>query len=766
MLKSFIQLSNRKLPSSYLGQARFSTTPQGGQRNLSIMQPLHASINPTLTNDWVEKLGPHLAKGFCHIEGTNGNLIRVRKVTLKKDKKDAFLNRKFPTKSPVLMGTFGGIKIIEKEESDLVECYYAMEDSEDKLDRYIYELKMKSQYMTKEEYRNLMENTVFTLRALDAFTIGHSQLSMRNIIWKKGSWVLTDFALDPSLGIIDEAKIFQAPEKVLQKPNTCVRNMTNFASDLFSIGIILLAAGELWKEDDVRWLYSNGVLDKTKLKDALQNISTRYGQDLSNILKEFLSEDLDARVDAFDVLFVNTFAKQGTTEITQKTSKPPAIYQGSMLGVYPYGKGTLTQEGEVEVSDQFIMGLMHGNYFSSTKELDGTYDRRGRIKSSMMHGPFRLTSLRGDDLKLQMRFNQPMASVGARVMPEFTYVGQLLAAQKHGFGTLIFTDGTYIEGYFKNDLPFGKVKYRLRRQDLFYEYYGELDNYLPTGAGTIKNEVVTVEGNFDKGGLVGNAKLITFEGEYFGPLDTDFRPFGKGTFKHKNGMIFEGEFHRNLADLNGKFTIISGRSRYEGDLVHGLRHGYGKYTEKERMSYEGWFQNDIFHGEGVLEQYHPYLRVEGYFERGIPVGKVKLQHHQAYKYEGPIHDMRPHGEGVLIDNEGTKFIGTFKNGDLEGKGTRITKKGEKYEGDFKASLMDGHGEYHFADGTVYKGHWKGNVIEGRGEMFYKDGGVYKGMFKLGVPHGDGIYTAKDGTQKRGEWINGQLNEKSVWNLFK
>ncbi len=99
--------------------------------------------------------------------------------------------------------------------------------------------------------------------------------------------MLTNFALDPIYQRNKEEHIYQAPKRILKKPDTCVRNATSFASDLFSIDLIMLAAGESWGDAEIKQLYSKGTLDQGKLNTALQNISTRYGQDLASVLKGF-----------------------------------------------------------------------------------------------------------------------------------------------------------------------------------------------------------------------------------------------------------------------------------------------------------------------------------------------------------------------------------------------------------------------------------------------------------------------------------------------
>ena len=45
-------------------------------------------------------------------------------------------------------------------------------------------------------------------------------------------------------------------------------------------------------------------------------------------------------------------------------------------------------------------------------------------------------------------------------------------------------------------------------------------------------------------------------------------------------------------------------SNYEGEILDGWYHGYGKFTYPNGVIYEGQFYKGEFHGDGVLKYPH------------------------------------------------------------------------------------------------------------------------------------------------------------------
>jgi hypothetical protein len=78
------------------------------------------------------------------------------------------------------------------------------------------------------------------------------------------------------------------------------------------------------------------------------------------------------------------------------------------------------------------------------------------------------------------------------------------------------------------------------------------------------------------------------------------------------------------------------------------------------------------------------------------------------KYIGEFKNGNMHGQGTFLfgaGNAGTKYVGEFKNGFIDGFGTWTWPNGEKYIGESKFNKMHGKGTYYYTDGTEKKGTW-------------------------------------------------------------
>jgi hypothetical protein len=95
-------------------------------------------------------------------------------------------------------------------------------------------------------------------------------------------------------------------------------------------------------------------------------------------------------------------------------------------------------------------------------------------------------------------------------------------------------------------------------------------------------------------------------------------------------------------------------NRYEGELVSGLREGFGTYYFSSGSKYDGNWKYNLFEGEGAMI----------YFNEN--------------KYEGNWAEGQKHGYGVM----------TSKNGNL-------------YKGQWVFDHREGQGEEYFTEGTRY-----------------------------------------------------------------
>ncbi|MBO1223489.1 MAG: PDZ domain-containing protein [Candidatus Scalindua sediminis] len=131
----------------------------------------------------------------------------------------------------------------------------------------------------------------------------------------------------------------------------------------------------------------------------------------------------------------------------------------------------------------------------------------------------------------------------------------------------------------------------------------------------------------------------------------------------------------------------SDEGKYVGDIVDGIKHGYGTMTYLDGRKYVGEFKNDNLDGQGR----HTW-----------PEGDV---------YVGEWKDNVRNGQGTQVWPSGDKYVGEWENDESTGLGTYSFSNGEKYVGEFRNNMAVG-GWYYWTDGsrewayTDSQGNWK------------------------------------------------------------
>jgi len=73
-------------------------------------------------------------------------------------------------------------------------------------------------------------------------------------------------------------------------------------------------------------------------------------------------------------------------------------------------------------------------------------------------------------------------------------------------------------------------------------------------------------------------------------------------------------------------------------------------------------------------------------------------------------------------NDGKKYIGEFKNDDIEGIGIITYENGNRYEGEF-CHLINGIGTLFYLDGRKFEGTWKDGKKKMGEEYFTQKKGI-------------------------------------------
>ena len=90
------------------------------------------------------------------------------------------------------------------------------------------------------------------------------------------------------------------------------------------------------------------------------------------------------------------------------------------------------------------------------------------------------------------------------------------------------------------------------------------------------------------------------------------------------------------------------------------------------------------------------------------------------------------GIGRFIFLNADKYVGEFKNGQLNGNGHYISKNGNEYRGQFKDNMRHGYGIFKWSNGDSYIGEYQNNERHGEGTYFGVDGTVNEGFWEKGI----------------------------------
>ena len=112
-------------------------------------------------------------------------------------------------------------------------------------------------------------------------------------------------------------------------------------------------------------------------------------------------------------------------------------------------------------------------------------------------------------------------------------------------------------------------------------------------------------------------------------------------------------------------------------------------------------------------------------------------------------------QGTFTFNDGSNYVGEFKDGEIHGQGTFTYLNGDKYVGEFKDGIEHGQGTFTFFDGLyIYVGEYKEGEKHGQGTFTTFGGDKYVGAFKDGNFWNGTTYEI-DGNIF-GKWVNGKL----------
>ncbi len=225
----------------------------------------------------------------------------------------------------------------------------------------------------------------------------------------------------------------------------------------------------------------------------------------------------------------------------------------------------------------------------------------------------------------------------------------------------------------------------------------------------------------------------------FYPLDDPFFNWNKG-YATPNWRVYNPEDRMNLAV-------------YEGDMVNGMRNGFGRLTTPKYVRLGTW-RDDQFTGWGRESRRNGDV-LEGRFVDGRVTGKGILKNAKGNLYVGDFVESRRHGYGELDTNR-IHYKGEFLGDRLNGKGIIHFKiEGHDYDGDFRDNEINGRGVFRWTNGDVYDGQMTRGKMNGLGRYTYANGQIYEGNYVNGVKEGKGKLTYPNGFVYDGDFIGGK-----------
>ena len=185
-----------------------------------------------------------------------------------------------------------------------------------------------------------------------------------------------------------------------------------------------------------------------------------------------------------------------------------------------------------------------------------------------------------------------------------------------------------------------------------------------------------------------------------------------------------------------------GGIEYKGQLLGGLPHGKGRMK---------WTNGEAYFGE---------------WKRGKRHGHGKMQYEDTgHTFIGRwINDDM--NDGTMQFPDGTKYVGSFKNGFMYGLGTMTWASGNTYTGEFRKDERNGEGTYRVFENKLlvkeYIGNWENDKKSGQGIMNWpQDGDNYTGEWKDNNRHGHGIMK-ENITIYEGNWENDRKKGRGVF----
>ncbi|GMG16640.1 unnamed protein product [Phytophthora fragariaefolia] len=462
-------------------------------------------------------------------------------------------------------------------------------------------------------------------------------------------------------------------------------------------------------------------------------------------------------------------------------------YSGTFKQGRRHGNGILVLASGDRYEGQWWQGLRHGQGVAFSKSSGTTREGTWKRGVEVSDGEWLITFANGDKYSGACRRGKPWGKGTCKFASGAAYTGDWVDGLREGRGICVNPDGTILEGMWQHSMfvkavraPSRFVDVSLssntpppspRRSVVATESENELEQPLfGVHRHTYPNGDV-YEGEFKEGCRDGfgifteRSTGCTYEGHWV----QDVR-HGSGVLTSgPKDFIYDGTWENDQRSGYGHCVISGGRETYSGQWSENVFHGIGKYTDAEGSVYEGEFVHGKKHGVGKLVAPAAEIRSDssekyqteqysGEWRDGCREGVGDAVFADGSRYSGQWKDDLQDGEGTFTSTQGDRYVGQWHRGCREGAGiltvgsVGVIKEGQWY----RDEPMDGEWTITFPDGSKFTGECIGGRPHGRGLCKYAGGDLYDGMWVQGKRHGAGSGFFANGESFVGQWENNHV----------
>ena len=330
-----------------------------------------------------------------------------------------------------------------------------------------------------------------------------------------------------------------------------------------------------------------------------------------------------------------------------------------------------------------------------------------------------------------------------------TYVGEMKNNQPNGLGIATYNNGHALK------------------------YAGNFVNGLYSGKGTMLfNDGAFLTGDWKNGRLNGKGANLTASGNLYVGLFFDGKKEGKGNLLYSDNSILQGEWKTD--QFNSRCIYIPGTVNTISDNIYteDKKNGQGyQYELENKKLFQGRWKDGTWDG-ATTDNYSSFLTAADFYaektDKQILIGSLDKTSHLLYdtgffydltnkrRFFGTYENGR-FQKGVIVLDDSSRFVGAINEEGSTGYASYY-KVGHFYdEGNYLSDYLNGPGclSIDLKTKTIYFGDMtdKG-VFTGKAWFATAKNELYNGEYKKGQFTGNGYLINADGYCTKGTWNNG------------